>query len=94
MTWHQTRAAMNYNDELTGELVTYRLTSGSHPLLSIYRGNERIMKEIDLQLFFRKLPVSLDENTEQEFDLLVTIGRTIVVTQMNASDWTEGGGLG
>lgn len=94
VTWHQTRAAMNYNDELTGELVTYRLTSGSHPLLSIYRGDERIMKEIDLQLFFRKLPVSLDENTEQEFDLLVTIGRTIVVTQMNASDWTEGGGLG
>jgi len=93
-TWHQTKAAMNYNDELTGELVTYRLTSGSHPLLSIYRGNERIMKEIDLQLFFRKLPVSLDENTEQEFDLLVTIGQTIVVTQMNASDWAEGGGLG
>ena len=42
--WHQAKAAMNYNDELTGELVTYRLTSGSHPLLSIYRGNERIMK--------------------------------------------------
>ncbi len=33
--WHQAKAAMNYNDELTGELVTYRLTSGSHPLLSI-----------------------------------------------------------
>lgn len=92
--WHQAKAAMNYNDELTGELVTYRLTSGSHPLLSIYRGNERIMKEIDLQLFFRKLPVSLDENTEQEFDLLVTIGQKIVVTQLNSSDWAEGGGLG
>ncbi|MGG6496056.1 UNVERIFIED_CONTAM: hypothetical protein NY603_24375, partial [Bacteroidetes bacterium 56_B9] len=24
--WHQAKAAMNYNDELTGELVTYRLT--------------------------------------------------------------------
>lgn len=94
VTWHRTRAAMNYNDELTGELVTYRLTSGSHPLLSIYQGDRRIMKEIDLQLFFRKLPVSLDENTEQEFDLLVTIGETIVVTQANASDWEEGGGLG
>ena len=92
--WHQAKAAMNYNDELTGELVTYRLTSGSHPLLSIYRGNERIMKEIDLQLFFRKLPVNLDENTEQEFDLLVTIGQKIVVTQLNSSDWAEGGGLG
>lgn len=85
---------MNYNDELTGELVTYRLTSGSHPLLSIYRGEERIMKEIDLQLFFRKLPVSLDENTEQEFDLLVTIGEKIVVAQANSSDWEEEGGLG
>ena len=52
------------------------------------------MKEIDLQLFFRRLPVSLDENTEQEFDLLVTIGQTIVVTQAGSSDWTEGGGLG
>lgn len=92
--WHKTRSAMNYNDELTGELVTYRLTSGTHPLLSIYRGEERIMKEIDLQLFFRKLAVSLDENTEQEFDLLVTIGKTIVVTQLSGSDWTEGGGLG
>lgn len=93
-TWHRAKAAMNYNDELTGELVAYRLTSGSHPLLSIYRGDERIMKEIDLQLFFRKLPVSLDENTEQEFDLLVTIGEKIVVAQANTSDWTEGGGLG
>lgn len=63
-------------------------------MLSIYRGNERIMKEIDLQLFFRKLPVSLDENTEQEFDLLVTIGQKIVVTQLSSSDWAEGGGLG
>ena len=52
------------------------------------------MKEIDLQLFFRKLPVNLDENTEQEFDLLVTIGQKIVVTQLNSSDWAEGGGLG
>lgn len=94
VTWHSARAAMNYNDELTGELVTYRLTSGSHPLLSIYRGEERIMKEIDLQLFFRKLPVSLDENTEQEFDLLVTIGEKIVVAQANSSDWEEEGGLG
>lgn len=93
--WHKARAGMNYSNELVGELVTYRFTSGTHPLLSIYRGEARIMKEIDFQLFFRKLAVGLDENTEQEFDLLVTIdGTKIVVTQMTGSDWTEGGGLG
>ena len=94
-TWHETRAGRNYNDEVTGELVTYRLTSGTHPLLSLYGDGEQILKEIDLERFFRKLPVGLDENTEQEFNLLLTVdGTKIVVTEMSGTDWEEGGGLG
>lgn len=94
-TNHSVRAAMNYEQEVVGEFVTFRYTSATHPRLSLYREGKQLMKELDLERFFRKLPVSLDENTEQEFNLLVLIQKDkITVSEMGATDWEEGGGLG
>lgn len=94
-TNHSVRAAMNYENEVVGEFVTFRYTSATHPRLSLYREGKLLMKELDLERFFRKLPVSLDENTEQEFNLLVLIQKDkITVSEMGATDWEEGGGLG
>lgn len=94
-TDHYVRAAMNYDREVVGEIISFRYTSTTHPLLSLYRAGKPLTKELDLERFFRKLPVSLDENTEQEFRLLVLIQQDkIIVSEMGGTDWEEGGGLG
>lgn len=94
-TNHSVRATLNYENEVVGEFVTFRYTAATHPMLSLYREGQQVMKELDLERFFRKLPVSLDENTEQEFNLLVLIQKDkITVSEMGATDWEEGGGLG
>ena len=88
-------AAMNYEGEVIGEFVTFRYTSSTHQLWSLWRDGEQIVKDIDLNLFFNKLPMDMDTNMEQEFDLLVTVYENkIVVTQATASDWDEGGAIG
>lgn len=93
IAYHETRAAMNYEGEVIGEFVTFRYTSSTHQLWSLWRDGEQIVKDIDLNLFFNKLP--MDTNMEQEFDLLVTVYENkIVVTQATASDWDEGGAIG
>lgn len=95
ITYHETRAAMNYEGEVIGEFVTFRYTSSTHQLWSLWRDGEQIVKDIDLNLFFNKLPMDMDTNMEQEFDLLVTVYENkIVVTQATASDWDEGGAIG
>lgn len=95
IAYHETRAAMNYEGEVIGEFVTFRYTSSTHQLWSLWRDGEQIVKDIDLNLFFNKLPMDMDTNMEQEFDLLVTVYENkIVVTQTTASDWDEGGAIG
>ena len=80
---------------MIGEFVTFRYTSSTHLLWSLWRDGEQIVKDIDLNLFFNKLPMDMDTNMEQEFDLLVTVYENkIVVTQATASDWDEGGAIG
>ena len=37
VTYHETRAAMNYDNEVIGDFVTYRYTSGTHELWSLWR---------------------------------------------------------
>ena len=94
-TNHSVRAALNYENEVVGEFVTFRYATATHPMLSLYREDRQLMKELDLERFFRKLPVGLDENTEQEFHLLVLIQKDkITVSEMGGTDWEEGGGLG
>lgn len=95
ITYHETRAAMNYDYEVTGEFVTYRYTAGTHELWSLWCDGEQVIGDLDLHLFFSKLPMNMDLNMEQEFDLLITVYENeIIVTQSTASDWAEGGSVG
>ena len=95
VTYHETRAAMNYDGEVTGELVTYRYTSHTHQMWSLWRDGKQIIRELDLNSFFSKLPMNMDTNIEQEFDILITVYKDkIIVSLAGASDWDEGGTLG
>lgn len=95
VTYHETRAAMNYDGEVAGQFVTFRYTSGTHQMWSLWRDGKQIIKELDLNTFFRKLPIDMDTNMEQEFDILVTVYKDkIVVSLASESDWDEGGTIG
>lgn len=95
VTYHDTRAAMNFDGEVTGEFVTFRYTSATHQMWSLWRDNEQIIRDLDLSTFFKKLPMDMDTNMEQEFDLLITVYEDkIVVTQAAGADWDEGGTIG
>lgn len=59
------------------------------------RRRARVVKELDLQRFFDSLPMSLDENVEQEFDLIITVWEDkITVALASSVDWVEGGAIG
>lgn len=95
ITYHDTRAAMNFDGEVTGEFVTFRYTSATHQMWSLWRDNEQIIRDLDLSTFFKKLPMDMDTNMEQEFDLLITVYEDkFVVTQAAGADWDEGGTIG
>lgn len=95
VTYHETRAALNYENEVTGRFVTFRYTGITHPIWSLWCDGRQVVKDLDLYQFFRKLPMDMDTNMEQEFDLLVTVYEDkIVVTQATAADWDEGGAIG
>lgn len=95
VTYHETRAAMNYDGEVNGQFVTFRYTSDTHQLWSLWRDGKQIIRDLDLNSFFRKLPIDMDANMEQEFDILVTVYKDrIVVSLVSGSDWDEGGTIG
>lgn len=95
ITYHEAKAAMNFDGEVTGQFITFRYTSATHQMWSLWRDNEQIIRELDLSNFFRKLPMDMDTNMEQEFDLIVTVYEDkIIVTQGTAADWDEGGSIG
>lgn len=95
ITYHETRAAMNFDDEVTGEFVSFRYTASTHPMWSLWRDGEQIIRDLDLSIFFAKLPMNMDTNMEQEFDLLITVYEDkIIVTQATVADWDEGGTIG
>lgn len=92
LTWHETSAAMNYDGEVLGHFVTFRYTGNTHPLWSLYRNDEEIIHELDFYRIFSKMPMDMDRNIEQEFDLLVTVYEDrISVSEVSAADWDEGG---
>lgn len=94
-THHEVKAAMNYDGEVTGEIVSFRYTASTHPYWSLWRNGVQIIRDLDLSVFFNKLPMDMDRNIEQEFDILVTVYENkIVVTQASATDWDEGGVIG
>lgn len=95
LTRHETRAAMSYDREVEGSFVTLRYTSNTHQLWSLRRDGELIEKELDLNKFFSTLPMDMDRNIEQEFDILVSVYKDkIVVSLASGSDWNEGGVIG
>lgn len=92
---YETRAAMNYDGEVTGEFVTFRYTSDTHQLWSLWRDGVKIVGDLDLYRFFSKKPMDMDRNVEQEFEILVTVYKDkIVVSEVTDLDWDEGGAIG
>lgn len=95
LTRHETRAAMSYDQEVEGRFVTFRYTSNTHQLWSLWRDGELIEKELDLHKFFSTLPMDMDRNIEQEFDILISIYKDKIIVSLAAgSDWNEGGVIG
>lgn len=95
LTRHETKAVMTYDEEVVGEFVTFRYTGNTHQLWSLWRNDRQIVKELDLYNFFSTLPMDMDLNIKQEFDILVTIYKDkITVSFASASDWDEGGTIG
>jgi hypothetical protein len=73
-------------------LVTCRLASDSHPMLSVHDGERRLMGEIDLHAFFATLGIRLDEATRQEFDVGIEVGSDRVeafLMTASTSDWVD-----
>jgi hypothetical protein len=88
------RAAAGMNNKtLRGEIVSYRLSSDSHPVLSIRDGERVLEREIDLHEFFTRLDIRLDEALRQEYQVGIEIesGR-VVAFLMTASveEWYDG----
>ncbi len=92
---HESVASMNYDGEVMGEFVTFRYTSDTHQLWSLWRNDERLVGDLDLYRFFSKKPMNMDRNVEQEFEILVTVYEDkVIVSEVTESDWDEGGAIG
>lgn len=92
---HETPAYEDYAKDVTGEFVTRRFTNDTHPLWSLYCGDRQVVKELDLWDYFHESFISMENNVEQEFHLLVIIGdNKIVVMEVSGTDWDEGGLIG
>lgn len=92
---HRQDVYMNVDKRIETEFITYRYGDDSQLLLSLHAGETQIMKEIDLQHFFRSSSIQLDQNFRQEFQLQVEIdGDKVTVGFMNVNDWEEGGAIG
>jgi hypothetical protein len=86
-------AAIMRNKTLSGEIVTYRLSSNCHPVLSIRDGERVLEREIDLHEFFTRLGIRLDETLKQEYQIGIEIeGDRVMVFMMTAtvSEWSDG----
>lgn len=95
LTDHATKAVMTYDQEVTGQFVTFRYTSSTHQLWSLWHNGKQIVKELDLHKFFSSLPMDMNRNIRQEFDMLITIYKDkITVAFASTSDWIEGGVIG
>lgn len=94
-TNHEVTATYDYSGDVTGEFVTYRYTDGTHPVWSLWCGKRMLVKELDLERYFRKAAIGMDNNKRQEFHLLVMVEKDqIVVIEAAGSDWEEGGEIG
>lgn len=92
---HTTQAYNHPKGYVYGDLCTFRHTNNTHQLVSLWKGDEQQMKEIDLNRFFNTMNIDLDKNLRQEFNLTFTIrGTEVGVVLTEANDWIDGGDVG
>ncbi|MDR1258049.1 MAG: FimB/Mfa2 family fimbrial subunit [Tannerellaceae bacterium] len=79
---------------LSTQFLTHRLSSDTHPVLSLWNGTQRIMKDIDLYTFFQAMSIQLDAQREQKYSLgLEIVGNQVNVRNMSRRlDWDDAGG--
>lgn len=91
---HRQDVKINVDKKVKATFVTYRYTNSSSLLLSLYWGDELIMKEIALDRFFREMSIDLEKTLHQEYNLDIEIdGEKVNVSFVSISDWEEGGPL-
>lgn len=92
---HRLDVKMDITRTLSGEFVTYRLSNDTHPVLRICAGETLLVREIDLNKYFRQMDIDLDQNLRQEFNLIVEVdGDKVLVSSARVSDWIDGGAIG
>lgn len=92
---HRIDVPMDITRTLSGEFVTYRLSNDDHPVLRICAGDVLLVKEMDLNKYFREMDIDLNENLRQEFSLIVEVdGDKVLVSSTEVSDWIDGGTIG
>ncbi len=83
---------INVDKKVNATFITYRYRNDSPLLLSLYWGDEQIMKEIGLERFFREMKIDLNKTLFQEYDIEIEIdGDNVNVSFVNINDWGEGG---
>ena len=87
---------MDITRTVSAQFVTYRLTSSDHPVLQLFGGGQPLIREIDLEKYFRTMQIDLDKNLRQEFSLVVEVDANdgIIVSSARVSDWVDGGTIG
>lgn len=87
---------MDITRTVSVQFVTYRLVAGDHPVLQLFGGGEALIREIDLEKYFRTMQIDLDRNLRQEFSLVVEVDESggIIVSSARVSDWIDGGTIG
>lgn len=87
---------MDITREVNGEIRTARLRDADHPLFSLLRDREVLIRDIDLSRYFRDMGYRLDTNLLQDFGLLMEVAAdgSVTVRPLGNSDWIDGGTVG
>lgn len=93
---HVAAASMDITREVNGELLTARLRDNDHPLFSLLRDSEVLIRDIDLSRYFRDMGYRLSTNLLQDFALLMEVAAdgSVSVRPLGNSDWIDGGTIG
>lgn len=93
---HVSPAGMDITREVNGEIRTARLRDADHPLFSLLRDREVLIRDIDLSRYFRDMGYRLDTNLLQDFGLLMEVAAdgSVTVRPLGNSDWIDGGTVG
>lgn len=94
-TQQLTGVRMSSDGTLRNEFLAFRLTNDTRPVFSVWKGEERIIRDVDLKRFFDTMLIDMDTNECQEFDIRITVdGDNIYVQFVSLGDWIDGGTIG